>query len=202
MRVLLLLLISLLHGCATFSTPDAPLVEGQLSTQQWHEIKTQLEALASWKIMGKIGVRTEEDSVTAAINQWTQVDDFFDIQLSSTFFGLGSARINGNSRAITLSESGEDPVYSEQPEALIAQTLGVPLPLPHLPYWIKGLPVPHIPYEIEFSERGVPSRISQLGWTLELSKHQSIDNLVLPGKIKLKSTSASIILAIKQWTLM
>lgn len=172
------------------------------SPSQWQELKPALERQSSWSLMGKIGIRTARDNTTAAINQWTQVDDFFDIQLSSTFLGLGSARINGTQRLVTLTESGEDPVYSDDPDTLIESALGFPLPLSFLTYWIKGLPVPEQPFQLEFNEQGLPEYLQQLDWQLEFSRFRNVEGLLLPGKIKLERQDIRIVMAIKTWQLL
>ena len=196
LRALTLVTILLTSACASLSQDS----ETEPQRYDWSSIEPRLHNLASWRLIGKIGIRTPSESVTAAINQWTQVDDFFDINLSSTFFGLGATRINGNAHLITLHEGGEDPVQSNQPDLLVEEALGIPLPLTHLPYWIRALPIPEAPYQISFNNEGLPATISQFGWELEFSKYQEVDTLPLPGKIKLRSARSSITLAIKEWT--
>ncbi len=194
---LVALALLILNGCSSLKV-----AEPSQDTLDWQSIKERLSRQSSWTLMGKIGVRTATDNATAAINKWTQVDDFFDVQLSSTFFGLGSARISGNARFVTLTESGEDPVYSDQPELLMESALGFPLPVSYLSHWIKALPVPDQPAELEFDATGKPSTMRQLGWHLEFSRYHQIDGLLLPGRIKLERDDSRIILAIKTWQLL
>lgn len=196
-KAALCVLIMLCSGCSLLDTKPE---QGDTNTNYyWPDVRDSLSELSSWQLMGKIGIRTPDDSVTAAINNWTQVDDFFDINLSSTFFGLGATRILGNSRVVTLQESGEDPIQSDQPDRLIQEVLGIPLPISHLPFWIRGLPIPDEPYNIEFNKEGLPQALQQYGWSLQFSKYKTIDKLPLPGKIKLKSEHSSITLAIIEW---
>lgn len=197
----ILTLALLLHGCAAFQTSEPPAGAAPTTPQHWPDLATRLEALKSWELIGKIGIRTPEESLTAAIHQWTQVDHFFSIKLSSTFFGLGAATITGNEQQIVLMESGEEPRASDQPDLLIQEALGIPLPITFLPYWIKGIPVPNNTYDLKLNDTGTPQSLTQLGWTLEFDRYHWHEGLPLPGKIKLHQGDTRITLAIKQWIL-
>lgn len=151
--------------------------------------------------MGKIGIRTPEDSLTIAINDWKQDDDNFEINLSSTFFGLGASTLKGNSQFVTLTESDEHPIQSEHPNTLMQSALGFPLPITYLTYWVKGLPVPELFAKITFNKQGLPLTIRQDQWTLQFSNYHIEHGIPLPGKIKLAQNDTRIILAIKKWTL-
>lgn len=190
-----------LNGCATLSPSDSQQSLHASQHYNWQTLQSQLNELSSWEFLGKIGVRSPQNNFTAAIHRWTQVDDLFNIDLASTFFGIGASNISGNAYAVMLSEAGEAPMYSDNPNALIEEQLGLPLPITYLSYWIKGLPLPSSPADITFNSEGLPKQIQQLGWTIDFSKHTLHSNIPLPGKIKLSRNRTSITLAIKQWTL-
>lgn len=187
-----------LSGCSTF-TKQAPPENNVL--YDWSQVRAQLSGQTSWKLMGKVGIRTSDESMTAAINNWTQVDDYFVIDLSSTFFGLGSSRLLGTSDYLTLAEAGEDPVSSDEPNMLIESALGLPLPISFLPHWIKALPTPDASFEITFNSQGLPETIIQHQWRMAFSRYAVQHGIPLPGKIKLERNGTRITLAIKKWTL-
>jgi len=191
-----------LSACSLFETREAPQTSTFAPQQDWQQIQQTLRKLKKWRLVGKIGVRTPTDSLTAAINQWSQTNDNFSIDLSSTFFGLGASKLYGNHQYLTIIESGEEPVSSYQPNKLIEAALGFPLPITHLPSWIKGLPAPGQPYELKFNDRGLPSTLIQDQWHIEFSKYFTEQGIPLPGKVKLQRNDTRIILAIKQWTLL
>jgi outer membrane lipoprotein LolB len=195
-----LLLLSTLSGCSIFDTQknDTTLVSTHYN---WTTIKQDIQQQTHWTLMGKIGIRTPQDSLTIAVNEWTQEDDNFEINLSSTFFGLGASSLKGNSQYITLSESGEQAIISEHPNTLIQTALGFPLPITYLSYWVKGLPVPDLIAKITFNEQGLPLTIKQQHWQLQFSHYSLERGIPLPGKIKLEQNDTRIILAIKKWTL-
>jgi outer membrane lipoprotein LolB len=195
-----LLIVSTLSGCSLFNTykKNSALAS---TYYDWATTKQDIHAQTHWSLIGKIGIRTPYDSLTIAINDWTQEDDNFEINLSSTFFGLGASTLQGNSQFVTLSESGELPVRSEHPNNLMQTALGFPLPIIYLSYWVKGLPVPGLFAKIQFNEQGLPLTIRQDKWSLHLSNYHLEHGIPLPGKIKLEQNDTRIILAIKKWTL-
>jgi outer membrane lipoprotein LolB len=197
-----LILFSLIQtGCSNLTKPQVQVATFE-APENWESTSKKIEALSSWKLIGKIGIRTPDDSVTAAINQWQQIDSNFIIDLSSTFFGLGASKLYGSPNFLTIQEPGEEPISSYEPDLLIQQALGFPLPISSLSWWIKGIPVPHTPHNLRFNENGHPSTLAQDHWNVSYSKYTTINGLPLPGKVTLKRDDVRIILAIKQWTLL
>jgi len=199
-HLIALLMLSTLSGCTIFDSHPKNTIS-ETTHYNWAETKLDIQQQTHWSLIGKIGIRTPQDSLTIAINKWTQENDRFEIDLSSTFFGLGASTLHGNSQFLTLTESGEDPISSEQPNNLMETALGFPLPITYLSYWVKGLPAPGLIAKIKFNEQGLPSTISQHHWQLDFSKYHLENGIPLPGKIKLKQNNTRIILAIKKWTL-
>lgn len=196
--VITMLLALTLSGCSTFTRQDPP---ENTALYDWSQVQTQLSDQTSWKLMGKVGIRTPDESMTAAINNWTQVDDYFVVDLSSTFFGLGSSRLLGTSTYLTLAEAGEEPISSDDPNMLIESALGLPLPISFLSHWIKALPAPDATFEIRFNSQGLPETIIQHQWHMAFSHYEEQHGIPLPGKIKLERNGTRITLAIKKWTL-
>lgn len=200
-RLILISAIYSLSACSLFSQQPSDQTVADHQQYDWTQLRDRIDNIGAWELIGKIGIRTEEESHTAAINRWVQIGEIFSIDISSTFFGIGATNISGTSDFITLTESGEEPMQSEQPNELIEAALGLALPLTHLPYWIKALPIPEQSFGIHYNNAGLPAKIEQLGWEIQFSRYQEVNGLPLPHKIKLNSDHTRIILAIKQWTL-
>lgn len=184
-------------GCSTFLTQEEP-------AEKFYDItiiEPKLTALKNWSLFGKLGIRTRDDSVTAAINTWKQKGEQFEIDLSSTFFGLGSSKLYGNTNFLSIFQSGEEPLSSFEPDHLIETALGFPLPISHLQYWIKGLPAKDIPYSRTFNQQGLVSSLKQDNWSLSYSNYHTEYAVPLPGKIKIQQDDIRIIVAVKEWTL-
>jgi outer membrane lipoprotein LolB len=197
LRNLFLLLTIFFHGCSLL--PQEPRYEK--AVYDWPSVEVKLRKLNNWSLFGKLGIRTPDESLTAAINKWVQVGDQFEIDLSSTFFGLGSSKLLGNANFLSIYESGEDPISSFEPDALMESALGIPLPISYLSYWIKALPANGAAYKQTFNQQGLPESLIQDEWTLSFSNYFFEHKLPLPGKIKIQRDNIRIILAVKEWTL-
>lgn len=165
------------------------------------ETEKQLKALKNWSLFGKLGIRTSDESVTVAINNWQQTGENFEVNISSTFFGLGSTKLYGNTDFLSIFQSGEEPISSFEPNALIETTLGFPLPISHLQYWVKGLPVEGIQFSRTFNQQGLIKSLAQDNWSLSYSNYHTEYSVPLPGKIKIQRDNIRIIVAVKEWTL-
>lgn len=196
----LLALAAFFLSACTSLQPSKPAVVTNEVPPDWPATAKQIEALKNWKLIGKLGIRTPQDSLTAAINQWQQTESSFVIDLSSTFFGLGASKLYGTPDFLTIVEAGESPVSSYHPDILVYEALGFPLPISSLPWWVKGIPVPDAAYDLKFDTQGRLASLIQNQWHLSFSKHSLVNGLPLPGKIKLERDNVRIILAIKQWT--
>tara|TARA_R110001592_G_scaffold363380_1_gene686557 strand:- start:579 stop:1211 length:633 start_codon:yes stop_codon:yes gene_type:complete len=184
------------QGCSLL--PKEPAIGHTI--YDWPSTESKLRKLNHWSLFGKFGIRTDEESVTAAINKWVQTDDQFEIDISSTFFGLGSSKLFGNANFLSIYESGEEPVSSFEPDKLMQSALGIPLPISYLPSWIKALPARDMKYTQTFNNQGLPESLTQDGWTLSFSNYHTEHSPPLPGKIRIQRDNIRIILAVKEWT--
>ena len=192
-----LIFFILLSGCNTFPTENI----SSTSIYDKAEIQAQLIGLKNWSLFGKLGIRTSDESITAAINKWQQSEEQFEIDISSTFFGLGSSKLYGDGNFLSIFQSGEEPVSSFEPDELIESALGFPLPILYLKYWIKGLPAEGTPFTQKFNNQGLVSSIEQDNWSLSYSNYHTEYSIPLPGKIKIQRDDIRIIVAVKEWTL-
>jgi outer membrane lipoprotein LolB len=197
LRSLFLLFLVTLHGCSLI--PKEPTITN--TVYDWPSTEAKLRKLNHWSLFGKLGIRTEADSITAAINKWVQTEDQFEIDISSTFFGLGSSKLLGNPNFLSIFEPGEEPVSSFEPDELMESALGIPLPISYLSNWVKALPVKGITYSQTLNNQGLPESLTQDNWTLTFSNYHTDHNLPLPGKIKIQRDNIRIILAVKEWTI-
>jgi len=127
-RIFLGVCMLLLNACSTFMKDQDSVTHGVY--YDWPAIEQKLRKLNHWSLYGKLGIRTEEEAVTVAINKWEQADDQFEIDLSSTFFGLGSSKLFGSSDFLSIFQPGEETLSSFEPDTLIASALGIPFLFP------------------------------------------------------------------------
>ncbi len=186
----------LLSGCAT-----PPVQTQEQAPSDWAQRQQVLSQVENWRISGKLGVRQGDRLDSAVINSWTQRGEEFDINLSSAVFGLGATNLRGTPQAIWLTQSGEEPLYSDRPEALIYQQTGWSLPIESLFSWIKGIPAPATVTESAFDLSGRLYELQQLGWTIRYTDYHATEPYPLPRKIQLERDGVRVTLVINDWQL-
>lgn len=193
-RATLLLFALLTAACAhrTGLTPPDNVLEHQ----------RQVQAITTWQINGKLGIRTADESGSASL-KWTQENANYQINLSGP---LGQKRmlITGAPGKVRLEQSGEPAQEAKSPEALIKKQLGWTLPVTQLAYWVRGVPAPkgRISH-LEQNSAGLIARLQQGDWLITYDNYsdQTFNGktLALPGKITAEYLDVRLILAIRQW---
>jgi len=190
------LLTLLLNACSFMPGPSEP---ESAPTKPWELRIKQLNALQHWEISGKIGVKTAEESQSAVINRWQQSGAHFEIDLSSSLLGLGNVKLEGSEQYLIITEAGEQPVFSSDPENLLFQQTHWQLPIQSLPYWAKGIPAPESVSSYQLDEANRLTQMEQSGWTIQYPKYQFVNGFNLPGKIVMTQGLNKITLIIKSW---
>ena len=151
-----------------------------------------------WRLIGKLGVRTESDSGSATID-WRQRGDAYAIRINGPL-GQGNLRIEGNAQSITLKQPGRQPVVSTAPELLLRETLGWVVPIGNLRYWVQGMPSSDgIVYKPVYDEQGMLVAFEQADWSVSISRYRSVEKWLLPYRVKIKRDEIELILAVSQW---
>lgn len=186
-RLLLAVTTTLLNACAQIHTPNAGLSANNV-------------LMESWQMSGKIGIKTPEDRVNAAIT-WQQIARHYDLSLSG-LFGQGMTRISGDDQQLRLERhTGE--AIQDHPESVLQEHLGWSFPLDHFRYWAQGSLAPKVPAEhVLTNEFGLITGFSQADWEVRLSRHQQSELLSrpLPAKIIAKRRGITITLIVKKWS--
>jgi outer membrane lipoprotein LolB len=191
-------LLLIINGCAT--QPESIAVT-EKTPADWDVRREELNRLRSWEIMGKIGVRQPDQSDSAVINRWQQIDSHFIINLSSPILGMGSTQLTGAPGRLQITNADGETTESDDPEALLLEHLGWQLPLQLLPFWVKGIPSPSHRDPVTFTTRGDPATFTENGWLVESGKYSPVGSYRLPGKVKLSFRGVKITLVINQWEL-
>ena len=188
--------VLLLSACAR--TPQPPVIADNRSAF-WTQHQHQAATLSRWNIMGKLGIRTAQQSNSARIN-WQQLDTAFDIHITS-LLGQGVATLTGTTGDTHIKLAGQGEFNSSNPEALLLQQLGWTLPIAALNYWVRGIPAPDNETFYQLNEQGLLDTMQQVGWHLSFSRYQTLDSHTLPSKIRLQRGEITLTLLIKRWSL-
>ncbi len=191
----------LLAACA--SVPREPLPDG-LTRQppaDWAQRSETLTGFSRWELQGKLAVRQPEDSGSAVINQWRQVDEQYHLLLSSAFLGMGRTELQGMPGFLTLTTSDGEIYRSSDPQSLVEAATGWQFPLDSLTWWIRGLPAPEGDFELLFDQQDQLAAIRQQGWDIRFDRwNRFIDDYPeLPARITALKGERRIRLVITQW---
>lgn len=194
-RLAVLALTLLVGGCQIFTlTPAAPV---PLEKRSWAEHLDHLAKLEDWRIRGKIGYQSKQDSGSAYVD-WVQSRDSFHITLTGPL-GQGTTVISGNAQGARLDSNKDGTFYADSPEKLLLDHTGVALPVSEMYHWIKGMPSASNDETVTLGSDNTLQHLQQGDWAIDYANYQPhLDNL-LPTRIKIKGRNVKITLVVKEW---
>lgn len=158
----------------------------------------ELLQLNNWKIQGRTVIRNKQEAWNVGL-RWQQNNDEFQIQLLGPF-AQGGVSIEGNDASVIMTMDDGQKLQSTDPEALIAKTLGVQLPIDALRFWVRGLPHQQSKVElIEYDEKGRITHLIQQGWNVDFKRYVPFKQYSLPSKIFITRADRSLRLVITSW---
>lgn len=182
----------LLAGCAS----QGPMDESGRQAGQWERQQADVEAFDTWTLVGKAGLRTPQENVSANLD-WNQTPHYFRMLISGPFGG-GRNVLEGREGRFSLSNS-DGRFAAETPEALMEEQLGWALPVSTMPDWVRGLPGEHDSYQLETDELGFPSHLSQNGWEIDYRDWEQVEDMWLPRRLVMNYDDVRITLVVNQW---
>ncbi|SEK57873.1 lipoprotein insertase outer membrane protein LolB [Halomonas daqiaonensis] len=187
-----LFVLALLAGCAG----RAPAPEGERAAGQWQAQAGRLAELDTWVLVGKVGLRTPEESTSANLD-WSQHPHYYRLLISGPF-GSGRSTLEGREGRFSLT-TGEGRFEAETPEALMEQQLGWSLPVSALSDWIRGLPADNSAYRLVEDDLGFPLRLEQDGWEIEYRDWERVVDLWLPRRLVMTYDDLRVTLVVTEW---
>lgn len=159
--------------------------------------------LQYWTIRGKLGVRSPRNNGSANLTWEQRTAPSYRIHLSGPL-GAGATVISGTPAGVTLQRGSEPPLRASNPAALTMQTLGWPLPVTEMFYWVRGLSAPgSAPSSEKRNPLGLLQSLEQAGWSLSFTGYENHGPYVLPTKIKAETNQGAgpvqVTLVIKEW---
>jgi outer membrane lipoprotein LolB len=176
----LLGLTALAAGCAT--APSLPPVENPAAT--WQERQTELRPITTWKIQGRLAMRTAEEGWQASLN-WVRKGERYRIDLIGPL-GRGHLRLTRDDQGAELRDADQHVWRAENPEQLLYRTTGWRVPLDGLNYWVLGLPLPDTAASQELDPQGRLKTLAQSGWEIRFLEYTRYGSLDLPSKLFIK----------------
>jgi outer membrane lipoprotein LolB len=125
-------------------------------------------ALPSFEAAGRLSVRHGIDALTANF-RWQRDGNHDEVDLASPL-GQTIARLTGDGDGVALRTADGRVATGSDWAALTAQSLGWPLPVDGLAFWIQGAPRTGASYTTEPGDDGRPRLLRQDGWTIVTSR--------------------------------
>ncbi len=196
---LLLAVVLLLGGCETLPEEVAPAVVDDRQAA-FEARQKALGTLVDWNAVGKLGLKTEQDSWSATV-RWTQAGGAYEIHLSGPL-GQSAMRMKGDEQKVTLRTSEPRTYTARDAEALMEKTIGWRLPVSGLRYWLMGTVEPGKPYQrLILDEGGRPLALEQSGWSVRYDGYTLSKTMAMPVRVALNNKDIRARVIIRRWRL-
>ena len=185
-----------LTSCATSGNNEGP------TDPDWLQHQQSVLALADWELSGRLNVRQQNTSDTVSIN-WQQQEQNFEIRFSGTL-GLGAVQVHGSPDEVVVEKAGAETVVLPDLQALTRNYLGYDFPAAQLLYWVRGIPAPAGLISTTLDANLMLGTLVQADttgrrWELEYDRYQQVDDVWLPGRIRVTSEDIQLTFLISEW---
>lgn len=185
----LVILAVMLPSCAVFK-PVPEVIQSPKTRQQ-------LAALEKWRMDGRVGVRSPDNSWQAGLI-WHHERDFDRITISGPF-GQGALKFTVGEKFVQVNSHDGAVQESEDPEQLMKAMTGIAVPVMALRYWLLGLPYPLVESDSEYDGSGRLLKLNQLGWVARYQDYQTVQQWSVPKKLSLVNQETRLKLVVDEW---
>lgn len=185
MKNLVFPVLLLLAGCVSVADRPNPF-------QNEAERVEYLKANANWAFTGRLAYAHAGKGGSARI-RWQQNGEISDIRVAGPL-AMGSAHLRLNADQAYFLDAGGQPVKSGPPEALLAEFLQIPGPLPALPEGLRAFWPENPQWNASASAGSV--RIADWSWHYAEWREEPVR---LPGTVVVERGQTRLRLVIDQW---
>ncbi len=181
-----IILIALLSACAEL--PERIASDYQLKEMLY------LQKQNNWSFVGRLALVGEKDSVSASI-RWKH-DEFLDeIELAGPL-DQGRMKISVKSGEVVIDDGDKVAVYKGLADDVVAELLGVDMPVTALRFWVLGVCDPSLGFVDQVAG------FYQGEWSVKYGELQKVGGRALPKKMTAENDKARIKLIVDEWNLM
>ena len=188
----LLLSLGLLGACATTRQGiDLPNID------TWESRSAVLGGIREWEFKGRIAVKAGDEGFNGKLN-WSQRDDTFSATVGGPL-GMGTVRIEGDSRSVILTDSDGVETVLTDAELELRHRYGWTIPVASLRYWALGIPDPSMAALTDFDEQGRLVRLEQSNWIVEFSRYREGGGQQMPRILSATNPDTRVRMVIDRW---
>jgi len=155
------------------------------------------EAIASFRMEGRIAVRRANERFSAAI-EWRHDAQSDEIVVSGPL-GQGLARLTYGGGIALLETADQKSFVAEDLEALSEKVFGTRLPVAGLGRWVLGRAA--LESAARRDDAGRLATFAEQGWTIEFLKYESEARDALPELMSVRREDIEVRLKIDSWSL-
>ncbi len=191
MQARLFVLLLLLAGCQTLTTPQI---------QDWPQRRAALQALAQYQFSGRLAVASGGEGFSAGL-QWQQQLQRSEVRLQAPL-GFSAAQIDFDGSRLRITGSDGAVLEGEPAQRGLGEALGFTPPLSSLRYWLVGSSDPADATAVEvLDDQQRLQRLTQSGWLIEYGEYQRVAGEWMPRRLTLNREAVRVRLVINRWQL-
>ena len=156
------------------------------------------EAHQQWSVRGRLGLSDGKRGGSLAMT-W-RADGRKHVVLLRTVAGGRQWRLEMGPSGATLTGSEIDRLHGPDPDLLVEQAVGWPIPVRWMSQWLRGLPAPRSA-STGYAEDGVLATLAWAGWQLEFDRWRRLDGagVLLPVRVTANKPPHRLRAALSNW---
>jgi outer membrane lipoprotein LolB len=163
----------------------------------WQQRLDVLGGASDWEFHGRIAVKAGDDGFNGKFN-WAQTKGEFQATLSGPL-GIGTVRIEGNGRRVSLTDKEGLTTELLDPETELFDRYGWTIPVASLRYWVLGIPDPKRTSTTELDDSGRLVSLAQNEWTLTISRYRESAGQQMPRTLTVTNPDTRVRMVIDKW---
>ncbi len=162
------------------------------------ERQTWFAHYPDWSVEGRLGLSDGERGGSLAMH-WQAHGDVHEIRLRTLVGGKQwQLRMEPGRAVLSGSEVGR--IEGPDPDVLVEQAIGWPIPVRYMAEWLRGLPAP-VSARIDFADDGLMQTLRWADWSLNYSRWAGWgeEAVRLPVRIDARRGPHRVRLALRGW---
>ena len=191
----LLFLVFILNACTAVEVKDKD--QDPRNQSAYQERIRKLNATSEWGLVGKISLDDADQGGSGRL-QWDVKPGHTELDFHGAM-GRGAWHLDiGPERALLKMADGTEQTATSVNE-LVQDSMGWPMPLEALQWWVRGLAAPGVIEDEQFGTDGLLVSLRQFGWSVDFRRYDSVGSMELPVRLNATRDNYRVKLAISRW---